>query len=74
MKEMILMKNIYKKSLAMALVRAGHDLHHTMKNWNNPKFQVFVFVCTPEFIRDMLIINKQIRIQQQLNRKERVVV
>lgn len=61
------MKNIYKKSLAMALIRAGHDLHHTMRNFRNPKYQVFVFVETPQLIIDMLAINKHIRLQQQLN-------
>lgn len=48
------LKNIYKKSLAMELVRRGHDLEHTMRNRNNPKYQVFVFKDTPEFIRDLL--------------------
>jgi hypothetical protein len=61
------MKNIHKKSLAMALIRAGHDLHHCVKNFRNPKYEIFVFVETPELIVDMLAINKQIRLQQQLN-------
>ena len=48
------MKNIYKKSLAMSLIRMGHDLKHSMRNRNNPKYQVFVFEDTPELIRDLL--------------------
>ncbi|CAK6479210.1 hypothetical protein BN1180_00382 [Peribacillus simplex] len=44
------LKNIYKKSLSMALVRAGHDIHHTMPNRNKKKYQVFVFIHTDELI------------------------
>lgn len=47
-------KNIYKKSLAMDLIRMGHDLHHTMRNRDNSKYQVFVFMDTPELIHDLL--------------------
>lgn len=50
------LKNIYKKTLAMDLIRLGHDLHHTMRNRNNSKYQVYVMVETPEMIRDMLYI------------------
>lgn len=60
-------KNIYKKSLAMQLIRMGHDLHHTMRNKDNAKYQVFVFEDTPELIRDLLNINKQDRIGRQLD-------
>lgn len=49
-------KNIYKKSLAMDLIRMGHDLHHTMRNRDNSKYQVFVFMDTPELIRDLLML------------------
>lgn len=62
------MKNIYKKSLAMQLIRAGHDLHHTMRNRSNEKYQVYVFVQTPELIKDLLKINKASRIQGQLDK------
>ncbi len=47
-------KNIYKKSLAMSLVRMGHDLEHSMRNRNNPKYQVFVFKDTPQLIEDLV--------------------
>ncbi|MFD6442389.1 hypothetical protein ACFWDG_21980 [Peribacillus sp. NPDC060186] len=53
------LKNIYKKSLAMALIRAGHDLHHTMRNKNNSKYQVFVFPHTDELIKDLLELTKK---------------
>ncbi|MET3658594.1 hypothetical protein [Sporosarcina psychrophila] len=47
-------KNIYKKSLAMGLVRMGHDLEHSMRNRNNPKYQVFVFKDSPQLIEDLV--------------------
>ncbi|WP_257391416.1 hypothetical protein [Cytobacillus gottheilii] len=47
------LKNIYKKSLAMALVRAGNDLHHTMRNRENPKYQVYCFPHTKKLDRDI---------------------
>ncbi|AIW86683.1 hypothetical protein bwei_4077 [Bacillus mycoides] len=55
------LKNIYKKSLAMDLVRAGHDLHHTMRNRENNKYQVFVFEDTPKLIKDLLKLTKEDR-------------
>lgn len=57
--EKLKLKNIYKKSLAMALVRLGHDLHHTMRNRNNPRYQVFVFEDTPQLIEDIISLNKR---------------
>ncbi|ELK48491.1 UNVERIFIED_CONTAM: hypothetical protein N8J90_14970 [Halobacillus marinus] len=53
------LKNIYKKSLAMNLIRNGHDIEHTMRNRNNPKYQVFVFVDTPKLRRDIAMLNEQ---------------
>lgn len=61
MKGTLRLKNFYKKSLAMELIRMGHDLHHTMKNRDNPKYQVYVIVETPELIRDMVSISKRDR-------------
>lgn len=54
--EKLKLKNLYKKSLAMELIRMGHDLHHTMRNRRNPKYQVYVMVETPELIHDMIAI------------------
>lgn len=68
MENQISLKNIYKKSLAINLIRMGHDLHHTMRNKDNPKYQVYVMVETPEMINDLLRINKQTRINQQLTK------
>ncbi|MEH7785728.1 hypothetical protein V7332_20250 [Bacillus thuringiensis] len=53
------LKNIYKKTLAVELIRLGHDLNHTMRNRKDERFQVYVFVETPELIRDMIEINKR---------------
>lgn len=59
MKKKKTLKNIYKKTLAIELIRLGHDLNHTMRNRKDERFQVFTFVETPELIRDMLEINKR---------------
>lgn len=59
MKKKKSLKNIYKKTLAIELIRLGHDLNHTMRNRKDDRFQVFVFVETPELIRDMMEINKR---------------
>ncbi|MGE7903438.1 hypothetical protein ACQKNS_03440 [Peribacillus sp. NPDC094092] len=53
------LKNIYKKSLAIELIKRGHDLHHTMPNRNNRKYQVFVFPHTDELIKDLLELTKR---------------
>ncbi|MDQ0242608.1 hypothetical protein J2S09_000144 [Bacillus fengqiuensis] len=52
------LKNIYKKSLAIELIKKGHDLHHTMRNRNNPKYQVFTFVETPGLIEDLVKLSQ----------------
>lgn len=51
------LKNIYKKSLAMELVRKGNDIEHTMRNRNNLKYQVYVFVDTPKLRKDIAELN-----------------
>ena len=52
-------KNIYKKSLAIDLIKMGHDLIHTMTNKYDPRWQVFVFRDTPELVRDMIYLNER---------------
>jgi hypothetical protein len=70
MKEKPKLKNFYKKTLAIELIKMGHDLHHTMRNRNNPKYQVYVLVETPELIRDMLaIVERDERLYQEWNKK-----
>ena len=51
-------KNIYKKTLAMELIKREHNFLHSMRNRDNGKYQVYVFEETPELIRDMLEIEK----------------
>ncbi|ENJ6135019.1 hypothetical protein AB1Z82_001114 [Bacillus cereus] len=70
MKEKPKLKNFYKKSLVIELIKMGHSLHHTMRNRNNPKYQVYVMEETPELIRDMLaIVEWQKRLYQEKHRK-----
>ncbi|MGG0232743.1 hypothetical protein [Bacillus tropicus] len=60
------LKNIYKKTLAIELIKMGHDLHHTMRNRSNPKYQIYVLVETPEMIRDLLyIVERDERLYQE---------
>ncbi|HDR4554356.1 TPA: hypothetical protein QCQ24_002318 [Bacillus cereus] len=64
------LKNIYKKTLAMELIKMGHDLHHTMRNRKDVRFQVYVLVETPEMIRDMLyIVERDERLYQERNKE-----
>lgn len=42
----------------MDLTRAGHDLHHKMRNRENSKYPVFVFEDTPKMIEDLLKLTK----------------
>lgn len=46
-------KLIYKKTLAMDLIRMGHDIEFTSRNRNNTRYQVYAFIDTPELRRDM---------------------
>lgn len=65
MKEKPPLKNIYRKSLAMDLIKMGNDLHHTMINKNNRKYQVYVFHHDEKLIEDMLYINRRKRINKR---------
>lgn len=70
MKEKPKLKNFYKKTIAIELIKMGHDLHHTMRNRKDERFQIYVFVETPELIRDMLaIVEWQERLYQEKHRK-----
>lgn len=70
MKEKKPLKNVYKKSIAIELIKMGHDLHHTMRNRKDERFQIYVFVQTPELIRDMLaVVEWQERLYQEKHRK-----
>ena len=48
------LKNVYKKSLAIELIKLGHDLSHTMRNKRDNRFQAFTSNETPEFIQDLI--------------------
>lgn len=70
MKEKPKLKNIYKRTLAFELIKMNHMLHHTMRNRKDERFQIYVFVQTPELIRDMLaIVEWQERLYQEKHRK-----
>ncbi|MDN4492878.1 hypothetical protein [Ureibacillus aquaedulcis] len=44
---------VYKKQLMIELVRLGHDLHHTERNKNNRKLQVYFFEDSEQLERDI---------------------
>ncbi|WP_027956336.1 hypothetical protein [Halobacillus kuroshimensis] len=46
-------KNIYKKSIFEELVKRGHNFSHSMRNRDNPKYQVYVFFDSPELRKDL---------------------
>lgn len=52
-------KNIYKKTLAMELIKLGHNFLHSMRNRSNEKYQVYVFEETPELIEDMIHLSQR---------------
>jgi len=53
------LKNIYKKQLFIELVKLGNDFHHSMRNRNNPKYQVYVMVDTPKLRQDLVMLSGQ---------------
>jgi hypothetical protein len=62
------MKNIYKKTLAMDLIRLGNNFSHSMRNRDRPQYQVFVFHDDDKLIEDMLYLAKKYRINRESNK------
>lgn len=56
-------KNIYKRQLAMDLIKMGNNLSHSMRNRNNRKYQVFVFYEDEKLIHDMLYLTEKYRMK-----------
>ncbi|PET04394.1 hypothetical protein CN505_15885 [Bacillus cereus] len=52
-------KMIYKKTLAMDLIKAGHDLEYTTRNRKNKKYQCYAFNDSPELQKSIARINNQ---------------
>lgn len=46
-------KIVYKKSLAIGLIKLGHDLEYTARNRSNPKYQVYFFIDSKELRKSM---------------------
>jgi len=49
-------KNIYKKTVAMELIKKDNNFLHSMRNRENPKYQIWVFEDTPKLIDDLIEI------------------
>ncbi|MGE1112163.1 hypothetical protein ACQJ0K_10405 [Priestia megaterium] len=59
------LKNIYRKSIAMDLIKMGNNLNHTMRNKHNSKYQVFVFHDNEKLIEDLLYITRRNRMNKR---------
>jgi hypothetical protein len=46
-------KLIYKKTLAMDLVKKGHDIDYTARDRNNGKYQVYFFEDSTSLRKDL---------------------
>jgi|tagenome__1003787_1003787.scaffolds.fasta_scaffold12512123_1 hypothetical protein len=51
-------KRIFKKELAVQLIRKGHDLIDAERNKNNPSKTVFVFNETEQLLKDLTELTK----------------
>lgn len=63
-------KNIYKRTLAMDLIKLGNTLSHSMRNRDRPQFQVFVFYEDDKLIEDMLYLAERYRMERKYNKNE----
>ncbi|HDR7395831.1 TPA: hypothetical protein QCX23_003107 [Bacillus toyonensis] len=52
-------KMIYKKTLAMDLIKAGHDLEYSTRNRKNRKYQCYAFEDSVELRKSIAQINNQ---------------
>ncbi|GIX59820.1 hypothetical protein BPADB04_48500 [Bacillus paranthracis] len=52
-------KMIYKKTLAMDLIRDGHNLEYTTRNRKNRKYQCYAFEDSVELRKSIAKINNQ---------------
>lgn len=52
-------KMIYKKTLAMELIRDGFDLEYTTRNRKNRKYQCYAFEDSVELRKSIAQINNQ---------------
>ena len=50
------MELVYKKTLAIDLIKLGHDLEYTARNRNNPKYQVYFFKHTKQLDKDIAML------------------
>lgn len=48
-----MIKKIFKKQIAVQLLKNGHILLYTEPNYKKTHFSVFVFENTPELLKDL---------------------
>lgn len=54
-------KKIFKKSVAMCLIRRGHDLKDIESNLKDNRFKVFLFEETQELLKDLTEITFELK-------------
>lgn len=54
-------KKIFKKSMAINLIRMGNELKNTEPNLKNPKFTVFIFNKTRKLLKDITQLNLELK-------------
>ncbi|WP_102400477.1 DUF5659 domain-containing protein [Haloimpatiens massiliensis] len=54
-------KKIFKKSMAINLIRMGNELINTEPNLKNPKFTVFIFNKTRKLLKDITQLNLELK-------------
>ena len=52
-------KPIFKKDLALSLVRLGNELMDVTTNSRNPKYLIFYFKCTDKLKKDIELLNSK---------------
>lgn len=62
------LKLIYKKSMALELIRMGNDLEYTARNRENPKYQVYFFEHTEKLNDDIAVIMEKLYAERKTMR------
>lgn len=62
---MVGLKLIYKKSLAIELIKMGNDLEYTARNRNDPRWQVYFFPHTEKLTQDPEILHERLHAERK---------
>lgn len=59
------LKLIYKKTMAIELIKMGNDLEYTSRNRNDPRWQVYFFEHTEKLNQDLAILHERLHTERQ---------